>query len=308
MTTRAHLNDPRDASTPGPTDPERHFAIALQSPARVGDKDRDGWVGLFHADGFVEDPVEAGRYQGRAKIETFWDVFIGPQPSVAFDVHRDFWAGDTLIRQATVVNVTEADATEQLRVPALIRYELREGRVGSLQAVWEPPKIIAWFGSRGLAGARALTKHGFRMMRKAGLGNALTFGGTVVGGLGRDRARTLVEALRSGDVRQWAERVGGATVVAGGPERCETFDASAASALRCIEAHTESISRLAVGQLLVCGNHVAAFLTDPDEQGALALMMRADGHGRVEQMDAIWSPAPRVLGEGDVTTSAGTGA
>ena len=66
------------------------FEAALISPLLVGAKDRDGWVGLFHDDGFVEDPVEAGRYEGTAKIETFWDVFIGPQPSVEFDVKRDF--------------------------------------------------------------------------------------------------------------------------------------------------------------------------------------------------------------------------
>ena len=71
-------------------DPRSTFALPLRSPALVGAKDRSAWVGLFHADGFVEDPVEAGRYRGTPAIETFWDVFIGPQPSVAFVVKRDF--------------------------------------------------------------------------------------------------------------------------------------------------------------------------------------------------------------------------
>lgn len=277
--------------------PEIHFAPALKSPALVGSKDRDGWVGLFGHDGFVEDPVEAGRYQGTEAVQTFWDVFIGPQPSVSFDVARDFWAGDTLIRQATVVNVTEADPNEELRVPALIRYALRDGQVASLQAVWEPPRIIAWFLGRGASGMRALTRHSMRMVGKVGIGNAMSFGGTVVGGLGHDRARTVVEAIRSADRRQWAERLGGATVTVGHGDDSETFDAAAMKALDCVQGHATSISTLGVEQVLVCGNHVAAFLTEPDGPGALALMFRATGHGQVESMDALWSPTPQVLGQ-----------
>lgn len=276
-------------------DPERHFEAALKSPAMVTGKDREGWIGLFASDGFVEDPMEAGQYQGTANIETFWDVFIGPQPSVQFEVARDFWAGDTIMRQATVVNITEADPQQPLRVPALIRYELQGEGLRSLQAVWEPPKIIAWFAGRGVPGIKALSKHSFRMMSKAGLRNGLAFGGTLVGGLGRDRARTLVEAIRTADRGQWAERLGGAVVTVGSGPDTERFDAAASRALDCVQGYAQSISGLAVQQLLVCGNHIAAFLTDADEQGALALMIRANGHGQVETMDAIWSGTPSVL-------------
>lgn len=277
------------------TTPQRHFEVALQSPAMVGAKDRDGWVGLFHPEGFIEDPVEAGRYEGSEQIETFWDVFIGPQPSVHFDVARDYWGGELLIRQATVVNVTEADQTETLRVPALIQYTLREGRVGALQAVWEPPKVVAWFARHGLPGVRALTKHSIRMMGKAGLRNGLSFGGTLVGGLGKDRARTMVEAIRLACPRQWAQRLGRASVTVASPAGAEQFESQAPAALGAVQRVTGSISALAVDQLMVCGNHVAAFLTQPQGPGALALMLRATGHGEVTAMTAIWSPAPRVL-------------
>ena len=72
------------------TDPQQTFALALRSPDLVGVKDKAGWLALFHPEAFVEDPVEAGRYRGAAQISLFWDVFIGPQPSVGFDVKRYF--------------------------------------------------------------------------------------------------------------------------------------------------------------------------------------------------------------------------
>ena len=134
------------------TDPRQTFELPLRSPALVGVKDRAGWVALFHPDGFVEDPVEAGRYRGVPQLSTFWDVFIAPQPSVKFAVKRDFFGLHTLIRQATVVSITEADPGAVLPVPALICYTLRDGLVGSLQAVWEPRPVIGWFLKRNTDG------------------------------------------------------------------------------------------------------------------------------------------------------------
>ena len=267
---------------------------ALMSPVHVAAKDGDAWVGLFAPDGFVEDPVEAGRYEGTANIRTFWDVFIGPQPSVAFDVKRDFVGGDTLIRQCTVVNVTQADARETLKVPALIKYTIKGGQLGSLQAVWEPRGVVGWFAGRGRAGLSALTKHGLRMMSKAGLRNGLSFGGTLVGGLGSERARDLVDAIRSSEARRWAERLGGARVTIGHEDEEESFTGQPERALDCLQSHTRSLSRMHVDQVLVCGNHVGAFLVD-DDGGALALMVRASGGGTVETLCAIWAPKPAVL-------------
>jgi steroid Delta-isomerase len=245
-------------------DPEQQFAIVLRSPGRIRDKDGPGWVELFHPEGFVEDPVEAGRYQGRDRVCTFWDVFIAPQRSIRFEVQRDFWGGDTLVRQATVVSVTEADEHAELRVPALIRYTVRDGSIASLQAVWEPPKVIGWFFARGPAGLFALARHSVRMIGKAGVRAALSFGGTMIGGIGSRRAHALVDELRSAD---WAERRSNAT----GP--------------------------LEIDEVLVCGRHVAAFLRDPEGPGALAVMLQTDRDARVQSMTALWSDHPAVLGQ-----------
>jgi len=283
------------SATTSTVDPTARFAPALRSPDLVGAKDRDGWVGLFDGDAFVEDPVEAGRYQGTARITRFWDTFIGPQPSVAFDITRDFWAGNNLVRQATVVNITQADPNEQLRVPALIRYTVRGDRVGSLQAVWEPAKVVQWFVGRGLAGIRALSKHGLRMTLKTGLRSGVAFGGTLVGGLGVDGARSIVESLRSADPRQWTDRAADARITVGRGPSIETFEADPAGALEQIQQYVGSLSQLGVDQVVVCGHHVGAFLSEPDGPRALALMLIADADRKLTEVLAIASDAPVIL-------------
>jgi len=274
--------------------PTERYRLALQSPVLVGDKDRDGWVGLFDPErGFVEDPVEAGRYQGRANIEMFWDVFIGPQPSVRFDVERDFWAGDTLVRQCTVVNITQAHPDRTLRVPALIRYTLAGDRVGSLRAVWEPRGVVSWFFGMGGRGLWALGRHGLRMTTTAGLGNALSFGRTLMGSLRRPQAEALVEGLRSGEARRWTG-LARTRITVGDGDESQTFEGDTPQAFERLDAVCD-VAQLRLDQLLVCGHHVGAFLKQPGGDGALAVMLRTEGPERVHSMTALWSPKARVL-------------
>lgn len=275
-------------------DPIEHFALALRSPALVDQKDRDGWVGLFHPDGFIEDPVEAGRYRGTSSIETFWDVFIGPQPSVTFDIKRDYWGGDTLIRQATVVSVTQADPDRTLDVPALIRYTLRDGRLGSLQAVWEPRHVVRWFLRLGPKGIWALSRHGLRMMSQAGLRNGLSFGGTLVGSLSRPHAQALVETLGSGDRSRWAG-LGPATITVACQEHQHTFEGEPERALEKLQSWSDPLHELRLDDLHICGHHVGAFLVNPKSGGALALMMHALRPDTLSSLTAVWSPEARVL-------------
>lgn len=276
--------------------PEQQFKLCLESPALVGAKDRDGWVGLFHADGFVEDPVEAGRYQGTAAITNFWDVFIGPQPSVGFELERDFFGTRTLIRQATVVSMTEADAHEPLRVPALIVYTLRDDRVGSLRAVWEPIGVIRWFVGRGAAGMKALARHGGRMMRKAGLANAMRFGGTLVRGMAHARAEALVREVVAADPARGPTRLDGAKITIAGPDVEAEFERDAAAAIERLQALAGgALAQWGVDRLVVCGDHVAASLVEPAGPGALAVLVRVGSGGAIEALTAIWSPSPQVL-------------
>lgn len=277
------------------TDPQQTFELALSSPTLVGVKDKAGWVALFHPEAFVEDPVEAGCYRGVANIEMFWDVFIGPQPSVGFDVKRDFFGLNTLIRQATVVSVTEADPEAVLPVPALICYTLRDGLVGSLQAVWEPRHVIAWFVKRGAAGLKALSRHGARMIGRAGVLNGMRFGKTLVGGMRHDDARALVHAIISGDTQQWS-CPGTAKITVGCETAEEEFDGAPEPALARLQTYASvPLARLAIEQIVVCGHHIGAFLADPNGEGALALMIRVK-RSEVASLRALWSGTRRVLG------------
>lgn len=277
------------------TDPRQTFALALSSPNLVGVKDKAGWLALFHPQGFVEDPVEAGRYRGIEHISLFWDVFIGPQPSVGFDVKRDFFGLRTLIRQATVVSVTEADPVAVLPVPALIAYKLQDGLVASLQAVWEPRLVIAWFLKRKAAGIRALSRHGARMLGRAGVLSGLSFGKTLIGGMSQADARALVLAIASGDTTRWTCLPTGKITV-GCETAEESFDGAPDPALLRLQSYTTvPLARLAIEQLVVCGSHIGAFLADPNGEGALALMLHVK-RSEVAEMTALWSSTRRVLG------------
>lgn len=276
------------------TDPRRTFELPLSSPHLVGVKDKAAWLALFHPEGFVEDPVEAGRYRGIEKISLFWDVFIAPQPHVGFDVKRDFFGLRTLIRQATVVSITEADPEAVLPVPALIAYTLRDGLVASLQAVWEPRHVIAWFIKRKAAGMRALGRHGARMLGRAGLLNGLRFGKTLIGGMRHDDARALVQAIVSGDSQQWS-CIPTVKITIGCETAEEDFDGAPDPALLHLQAYTPlPLARLAIEQIVVCGEHIGAFLADPNSEGALALMLRVK-RSEVAELTALWSSTRRVL-------------
>lgn len=277
------------------TDPRQTFALALSSPDLVGVKDKAGWLALFHPEGFVEDPVEAGRYRGAEQISLFWDVFIGPQPSIGFDVKRDFCGLHTLIRQATVVSITEADPVAVLPVPAMIAYKLKDGLVGSLQAVWEPRHVIAWFFKMKAAGMRALGKHGARMIGRAGVLNGLRFGRTLISGMHHNDARALVMAIVSGDSSQWT-CLPTAKITIGCETAEEAFDGAPDPAILRLQSHASlPLARLAIEQIVVCGAYVGAFLADPNSDGALALMLRVK-RSEVAEMTALWSSTRRVLG------------
>src|SRR5258705_12451072 len=54
------------------------LATAERSPAAAAAHDRDGWVGLYTANGRVENTVGSRPHVGTAAIGRFYDTFIGP--------------------------------------------------------------------------------------------------------------------------------------------------------------------------------------------------------------------------------------
>ena len=273
---------------------DKRFDIALRSPVLVDRKDKQGWVELFAADGFIEDPVDAGRYRGHEALGVFWDVFIAPQPSIGFDVNRDFCGGNTLIRQATVQTVTEVDPKAVLEVPALLRYTVDGGKVASLQAIWEPRQVVQWFLQRGPAGMRVLGRQAIRMTRLAGMGKALSFGRTVAGGMSRVHAKALVDAMRDAEPKAWLEHFGQTEITVAQATEENRFERDASAAFDCLRDRVGAHARLDVDQFVVCGRHLGAFFRDADDR-ALAVMLRLGRDATSAEMTMVWSPARDVL-------------
>jgi|GEM_PF-78652 len=156
---------------------ERDLLAAVeQSPRAAAAHDRAGWVGLFTADGRVEDPVGSRPHVGTVQIGRFYDTFIGPRDIV---FHRDLDIVDeTVVIRDLELEVAMGSAVT-MRIPAFLRYEMRPGngqwKITSLQAYWELPAMVGQFlrnGTRALAPMRQL---GESLYRNQGIGGAAGF-------------------------------------------------------------------------------------------------------------------------------------
>lgn len=146
--------------------PPRSELIAAvdRSPETTAAHDRAGWVGLFTADGRVEDPVGSRPHVGGVRIGRFYDTFIAPR-SIVFHRDADIVCGSTVLRD--VVLGVGMGPRVRMRIPAVLRYDMRmiadEWRIERLRAYWELPAMVLQFlgngpsaGRQGLALARSL--------------------------------------------------------------------------------------------------------------------------------------------------------
>jgi len=126
------------------------LAAVDRSPEAAGAHDRDGWIGLFGADGRVEDPVGSRPHVGRAQIERFYDTFIGPR-DITFHRGADVVSGHTVVRD--VILQVRMSPSVTMRIPAYLRYDLDDSlEIVRLQAFWELPAMVWQFARTG-AGA-----------------------------------------------------------------------------------------------------------------------------------------------------------
>jgi len=178
------------------------LAAARASPAAVAVHDRAAWVGLFAADGQVNDPVGSRPHEGRAAIERFYDSFIAPN-RIAFDVDHDLVCGMSVIRDLTIATTMASGVT--LRVPMHLRYDLVDEagalKIRRLYAHWELAPMIRQLLGRGRQGLAAALQLGPQMLRHQGLAGALGFarGFAGVGAAGKRRAQTFLDACGRGD-------------------------------------------------------------------------------------------------------------
>ena len=145
-----------------PLDRERLLAAVECSPQAAAAHDRAGWVGLFTADGRVEDPVGSRPHRGHTQICRFYDTFIGPR-DIKFHRDLDIVFGTVVLRDLELEVSMGPDVT--MYIPAILRYDLREAngqwRIGALRAYWELPAMMLQFlrtGARAAAPGLQLSR------------------------------------------------------------------------------------------------------------------------------------------------------
>lgn len=152
------------------------LAAAQQSLAAAEARDRTGWLGLFTADGRVEDPVGSQPHRGRVALGHFFDTFIGPR-TISDHPDVDLVVGDTVVRDIELEIEMASNLT--MRVPMYIRYDLKtvndELLIAALSAYWELPAMIGQFARGGLGALPAGLALGRNMFANQGLSGSLGF-------------------------------------------------------------------------------------------------------------------------------------
>ena len=117
--------------------------LSKRSAEMVKAHDREGWIGLFADDAFVEDPVgpsmfdpEGKGHHGREGISRFYDMAIAPNKDVTFEIHSSYLCGLEVANVVTL-HITTGDG-HQFQVPCVVVYKANaDGKIASLRAFWE---------------------------------------------------------------------------------------------------------------------------------------------------------------------------
>ncbi|ORW45628.1 transporter [Mycobacterium paraense] len=175
-----------------PLDRERLLAAVERSPQAAAAHDRAGWVGLFTADGRIEDPVGSRPHRGHAQIGRFYDTFIGPR-DIKFHRDLDIVFGTSVLRDLEL-EVSMGPAVT-MYIPALLRYDLREAngswKIGRLRAYWELPAMMLQFLRSGPGAASPALQLSRGLLANQGLRGTAGF----VAGFRRAGARHKRRAL-----------------------------------------------------------------------------------------------------------------
>jgi steroid delta-isomerase len=115
---------------------------AIKSIVAVQNKDRAGWLDLWHPDGMIQDPVgvspldlEGNGHQGIKAITAFYDTVIA-SGDVRFHIRQSFACGDECANVGTIT--TRAADGSVGRCELVMIYRVNgEGKVMSLRAFWE---------------------------------------------------------------------------------------------------------------------------------------------------------------------------
>jgi steroid delta-isomerase len=123
---------------------------AMKSITAVQSKDREGWLGLWHSDGLIQDPVgvspldPAGEgHRGIEAITAFYDNVIAPG-DIRFHIRESFACGDECANVGTITTRSADGSVARCELVMLYRVDA-DGKVLSLRAFWEFDDLMAGY-------------------------------------------------------------------------------------------------------------------------------------------------------------------
>lgn len=117
-------------------------AAAMKSIIAVQNKDREGWLALWHPEGLIQDPVgespidpSGEGHRGIEAITAFYDNVIA-QGDVRFHIRESFACGNECANVGTITTRSADGGIGRCELVMLYRVN-DEGQVLSLRAFWE---------------------------------------------------------------------------------------------------------------------------------------------------------------------------
>lgn len=115
---------------------------AMKSITAVQNKDREGWLALWHPDGLVQDPVGVSPldpsgegHRGIEAITAFYDNVIATG-DVRFHIRESFACGNECANVGTITTRGADGSVGRCELVMLYRVD-EDGKVVSLRAFWE---------------------------------------------------------------------------------------------------------------------------------------------------------------------------
>lgn len=179
-------------------------AVVERSPACVAVHDREGWLALFAADAFIEDPVgSAPAAKESGVLGRFYDTFIAPH-EIRFAIRRDHFLGNDVFRDAVIH--TRVRPGVEVEVAAYLLYQIAEQggelQVQRMAAHWQLATMTAVAMGMGPRAWVAMTGLFARMVRILGVGWVGAYLASLWRGIGRrgvKAASALAAAIAARD-------------------------------------------------------------------------------------------------------------
>ena len=119
---------------------------SLLSREYVHTKNREGWLGLYAEDAFIEDPIgvsiidpEGKGHHGPAAREAFWDNFIAPA-DISIDILDSYAAGLEVANHVILTIKLDGGNGKmmQQKVHGVFTYHVNEeGKLRSMRGFWD---------------------------------------------------------------------------------------------------------------------------------------------------------------------------